>query len=113
MARWAIDLSEFGIQYKPHLVLKWKILAEFLVEILEKANFEAVAKDLDTTNELWEATTMRIASYQQRLENLHNRRVKLHTFLPGELVLRKVFENIANPADKEFQPNWEGPYTVV
>ena len=33
MARWAIELSEFGIQYKPRLALKGQILADFLVEI--------------------------------------------------------------------------------
>ena len=54
---------------------------------------------------------MRIASYQQRLANLNNQRVKSRTFLPGELVLRRVFENKANPADEKFQPNWKGPYT--
>ena len=54
-----------------------------------------------------------IASYQQRLANLYNRRVKLHTFKIGELVLIRVFENTANPADGKFQANWKGPYTVV
>ena len=56
---------------------------------------------------------MHIASYQQRLANLHNRRVKQRTFLARELVLRRIFENTSNPADGKFQPNWEGPYTVV
>ena len=33
MAWWAVELSEFGIQYKPHLALKGQILADFLVEV--------------------------------------------------------------------------------
>ena len=33
MARWAIEISEFGIQYKPRLTLKGQILVNFLVEI--------------------------------------------------------------------------------
>ena len=33
MARWAIELSEFGIQYKPRLVKKGQVLADFLAEI--------------------------------------------------------------------------------
>ena len=33
MARWAIELSEFNIQYKPRLALKGQILVDFLVEI--------------------------------------------------------------------------------
>ena len=32
MACWAIELSEFGIQYKPHLAIKGQILADFLAE---------------------------------------------------------------------------------
>ena len=56
---------------------------------------------------------MSIASYQQRLANLHYRHVKGHAFKAGDLVLRGVFENTANPADGKFQANWEGPHTVV
>ena len=33
MARWAIELREFGIQYKPRLAKKGKVLAYFLAEI--------------------------------------------------------------------------------
>ena len=33
MARWAIELSEFGIQYKPRLALKGQILENFLAEL--------------------------------------------------------------------------------
>ena len=56
---------------------------------------------------------MRIVSYQQRLTNMYNRRVKPHTFQYGDLVLRRVFENTANPTNGKFQQNWEGPYMVV
>ena len=59
-------------------------------KIHEKANVEVVTKDLDMTNELREAATVRIASYQHRLTNLYNRRVKQRTFLDGDLVFRKV-----------------------
>ena len=33
MARWAIELSKFGIQYKPCLAIKGQILVDFLAEI--------------------------------------------------------------------------------
>ena len=32
-ARWAVELSEFGIQYKPCLALKGQVLADFLAEV--------------------------------------------------------------------------------
>ena len=35
MARWAIELSEYGIQYKPRLSKKGQVLADFLVKILQ------------------------------------------------------------------------------
>ena len=46
------------------------------MEILEKANTEAVAKDLDTVDKLCEAATVRMASYQQRITNQYNRHVR-------------------------------------
>ena len=56
---------------------------------------------------------IRLASYQIRLANSYNKRVKPRVFQLGDLVLRKVFENTANPMAKKFQPNWEGPYVVT
>ena len=53
-------------------------------------------KNLDTVDKLRETAVVRIASYHRRLANLYNRRVKPRVFQPGDLVLRKVFENIAN-----------------
>ena len=60
---------------------------------LEKANTEAIAKDLDMTDELCEAAAIRIASYQQRITNLYNRHVRQHAFQARYLFLRRVFEN--------------------
>ena len=45
MAWRAIELSEFGIRYKPHLAMKELILAEFLVEI--------PLQDVDSSNVDW------------------------------------------------------------
>ena len=49
-------------------------------KILEKANTVAIAKDLDMVNELREATTVRMTSYQQRMTNLYKGHVKSHAF---------------------------------
>ena len=32
LVKWAIKLSEFDIRYKPRTVIKWKILADFIME---------------------------------------------------------------------------------
>ena len=81
--------------------------------IPESENAESVVKELDASDELREAATIRIASYQCRLENSYNKRVKPQVFQPGDLVLRKVFENTTDPTVGKFQPNWEGPYVVT
>ena len=49
-------------------------------EILEKANIETIAKDLDMADELHEAVVVHMASYQQRITNLYNRSVRQHAF---------------------------------
>ena len=74
-------------------------------EILEKANTEVIVKDFDTTDELCEAEVVRITSYQQRITNLYNRRVRQCAFRAEDLVLRRVFENTADLAAEKFQPN--------
>ena len=79
----------------------------------EQGNVDLVIKDLDTVNELRESTAIRIASYQRRLASSYNKWVKPRTFQPGDLILRKVFENTADPTAGKFQPNWEGPCLVT
>ena len=79
----------------------------------EQENAELVIKELDTVDELRESAVVHIASYQRRLENSYNKRVKPWMFQPGDLVLRKVVENTADLETEKFQPNWEGPYLVT
>ena len=82
-------------------------------EIPEKANTEAIAKDLNMTNGLHEAAVVHIASYNQRITNLYNKRVRQRAFRAGDLVLRRFFENMTDLATGKFQPNWEGPYMIL
>ena len=32
MALWAVELSEFNIQYRPRTAVKWQVVAEFIAE---------------------------------------------------------------------------------
>ena len=84
-----------------------------LTNVPEQGNADLVIKDLDTVDELRESVVIRIASYQCRLVSSYNKRVKPRTFQPGDLVLRKLFENTADLTARKFQPNWEGPYLVT
>ena len=51
MARWAIELSEFVIQYKPRLAKKGQVLEDFLIEIpqsgmsLDSSNWQTLNVD--------------------------------------------------------------------
>ena len=65
------------------------------------------------TDELRKAPAVRRASYQQRVTNLYNRHVKPRAFLAGDLVLRRVFENMADLMASKFQLNKEGSYMIV
>ena len=41
MTRWAIELSEYGISYRPRLAKKGQVLADFLEEIPQPATSSA------------------------------------------------------------------------
>ena len=104
----------FALAYEMEAIILTKIgIPTLRTKILEKATAETITKDLDMTDELREAAAVCIASYQQRLTNLYNRHVKPYAFRAGDLVLRRVFENTADPTTGKFQPNWEGPYVIV
>ena len=56
MARWAIKLSEFDIQYKPRLALKGQVLSAFLAELHQP--------DMVQDNDGWWILTVDRASCQ-------------------------------------------------
>ena len=82
-------------------------------DVPEQGNADLMIKDLNTIDELRESAAILIASYQRRLASSYNKRVKPRTFQPGDLVLRRVFENTADPNAGKFQPNWEGPSLIT
>ena len=106
-------VSPFALTYGMEAVFPTKIaLPTVRTTASESANEESIIKELDTSDELWEAAAIRLTFYQHRLANSYNKRVRPRVFQPGNLVLRKVFENMANPRAGKFQPNWEGLYIV-
>ena len=108
------DISLFALTYGMEAVIPTEIgLPTIRIATPESENTESVVRELDASDELREAATIRVASYQRRLENSYNKRVKPRVFQPSDLVLRKVFENTADPTAGKFQPNWEGPYVVT
>ena len=105
-ARRPINISPFALTYGMEDIVPIEIGRPTLrTDLAEQSNAESMVKDLDTADELREATAVRIASYHNRLENLYNRRVKSRMFQPRDMVLKKVFENTADSSVEKFQPN--------
>ena len=113
MARKPTNVSPFALTYGMEAVIHTEIgLNTVRTATPGPTNEESMIRELDTSDELREAAAIRVASYQRRLANSYNKRVKPQMFQSGDLVLRKVFENTTDPTAGKFQPNWEGPYVV-
>ena len=113
-SRWLTRVSPIALTYGMEAIIPTEIKMPTLrMEVPRTAKAEVIFKDLDMVDELREAAAIRIASYQQRMENLYNKHIKSRAFRAGDLVPRRVFENTAEPTIKKFQPNWEGPYVMV
>ena len=107
-------ISPFTLTYEMEAVIPTEIsLPTIRTATPVSENTESLVRELDTIDELREAAAIRIASYQRRLANSYNKRVKPRAFQLGDLVLRKVFENTVDPTTGKFQPNWEGPYVIT
>ena len=105
-ARKPTDISPFALTYGMEAIVQTEIgMPTLRTDIPEQSNTKFVIRDLDMADDLHEAAAVRITSYHRRLANLYNRCVKPRMFQPGDLVLRKFFENTANPSAKKFQPN--------
>ena len=114
IARKPTSISPFALTYGMEAVIPTKIsLPTNRTATPESENAESIARELDMSNEQREAAVIHITSYQRRLSNSYNIRVKPRVLRPSDLVLRKVFENTADPTIGKFQPNWEGPYVVT
>ena len=113
-ARKPTGVSPFALTYGMEVVIPTEIgLPTIRTATTESKNEGSVIKELDASDELREAVAIRVTSYQRHLANFYNKRVRPCVFQSDDLVLRRVFENTADPTAGKFQPNWEGPYIVT
>ena len=90
-------ISPFALTYGMEAIIPTEIgMPTLRTDMPEPLSIESLIKDLGMVDELRETTTIRVASYHRRLANIYNRRMKPRVFQPGDLVLRKVFENTAD-----------------
>ncbi|GFY91031.1 hypothetical protein Acr_07g0012270 [Actinidia rufa] len=69
--------------------------------------------NLDLLEEKREKAELRQAAYKNQVAKYYNQRVKHRSFLPGDLVLRKVTLSTREPNTGKLGPTWEGPYKVI
>ena len=75
-------------------------------------NDEALRLNLDLLDEKREQVLRRTEDYQRKTARYYNQKVKPRSYMPGDLVLKKLLPTSKNPAHGKLGPNWEGPYTI-
>ncbi|GFZ06995.1 hypothetical protein Acr_18g0011650 [Actinidia rufa] len=78
-----------------------------------KDNEGELKLNLDLLDEKRESAELRQAAYKSRIAKYYNERVKHRSFLPGDLVLRRVTLSTRDPSAGKLGPTWEGPYKVI
>ena len=68
---------------------------------------------LDFLEEKRDQVVIRSAAWKHLVAKYYNSRVRPRSFLPRDLVLRRVFQNTQELGVGAFGPNWEGPYKVI
>ena len=75
-------------------------------------NDEALCLNLDLLDEKHEQVLRRTEDYQRKTARYYNQKVKPRSYMPGDLVLKKLLPTRKNPAHGKLGPNWEGPYII-
>ena len=75
-------------------------------------NDEALRLNLDLLDEKCEQVLRRTEDYQRKTTRYYNQKVKPRSYMPGDLVLKKLLPARKNLAHGKLGPNWEGPYII-
>ena len=75
-------------------------------------NDEALRLNLDLLDEKCEQVLRHTEDYQRKTARYYNRKVKPRSYMPDDLVLKKLLLARKNPAHGKLSPNWEGPYII-
>ena len=78
----------------------------------EEHNDEALRLNLELLDERREQVQRRTEEYQRKTARYYNQKVKPKSYMPGDLVLKKLLPTRKNPAHGKLGPNWEGPYII-
>ena len=75
-------------------------------------NDETLHLNLELLYEKREQVVMPIEDYQKKTAKYYNQRVKPRSYMPGDIVLKKLLPWRKNPAHGKLGLNWEGPYII-
>ena len=75
-------------------------------------NDEALRLNLDLLDEKCEQVLRRTEDYQRKTARYYNQKVKPKSYMPGDLVLKKLLPTRKNPAHGKLGPKWEGLYII-
>ena len=70
-------------------------------------------KRLDLLEEYRDATTIRLAKYQQKLARRYNRDVRVREFNARDLVLRRAVGSMRDTNAMKLAQTWEKPYRIT
>ena len=76
-------------------------------------NDHMLVDSLDDAEEHRNGVLLQIQNYQQAAARHYNTKVKPRFFIVGDLVFRKVYENIVEFNAGKPGAKWEGPYLVA
>ncbi|GFZ06625.1 hypothetical protein Acr_18g0007950 [Actinidia rufa] len=79
----------------------------------KESNEAELRLNLNLLEEKREKAEIRQAAYKCQVAKYYNQRVRHRSFLPGDLVLRRVTLSTKEPNAGKLGPTWEGPYKVI
>ena len=114
-ARVATGETPFHLAYDTEAVVPLEVDLPTLrtTHFDEAANNRALRENLDMLGERQNDASIRLVSYQERLAQYYNSRVRERRFFEGDLVLRCCSASDPRRAAGKLAPKWEGPYQVT
>ncbi|GFZ05223.1 hypothetical protein Acr_17g0007950 [Actinidia rufa] len=109
-SEWAEDLP--SILWAYHTTSRIP-MGETPYSMVFESNEAELRLNLDLLEEKREKAEIRQASYKFQVAKYYNQRVRHRSFLPGDLVLRRVTLSTKEPNAGKLGPTWEGPYKVI
>ena len=73
---------------------------------------EALRLNLDLLDEKREHVLRHTEDYQRKTAGYYNQKVKPRSYMPGDLVLKKLLPARKNPTHGKLGPKWEDPYII-